>query len=278
MHCLGSSTPAAASASAFTPLNAAWKVFLTLLTAALVGTPAAASAKTVFNVAGAGCVFDVELSRDGSMTSGCFGKPSDGGYSMTGTVTIDVHGAPDAFSAAPFAATGQNWVTTTFDIHWTGPTSGSFAGNLPRSQASVFNDIGGGGGYFQYVYAFAGYGLDDGQTHTAISADLSRSTDPTIGSWLNKGDLTFVETAGLAPGPGAINQIHFSTLKWTLDNSTGKIVEVFPGSRTGDFDLTSMTIAAVPEPDTGLLTLAGVAVLGVVCGGRARRRLKTGTT
>lgn len=270
MDDLGSSTPPVAGASASTPRNAVWTVLLALLTAALVGAPAPASAKTTFNVTGVGCVFDVTLSAGGTMTSGCFGKPSDFGYNMTGTVTIDAHGAPDAFSASPFAAFGQNWVTATFDLHWTGPSSGSFSTNLPGVGATVINDVNGSGGYQQSMVAIVGDVATNGPTFTAISADLSRMADAAIGSWLKKGDLSFVEAAGLAPGPAAINQIHFQTLKWTLDPDTGNIVEVFPGSRTGDFDLTSMTIAAVPEPDTSLVMLAGVAALGVVFGARGR--------
>ena len=70
------------------------------------------------------------------------------------------------------------------------------------------------------------------------------------------------------------NTLSFLTYRITQDVATSTVLELFPGSRTGDFLLTSMTIAAVPEPDTGMLALAGVAALGVVLRGRSRRQLK----
>ncbi len=60
----------------------------------LLAGPLTASATTVFNITGVGCVSDYFLMQDGSIASGCFGA-IDQGYSMTGTVALDVYGAAE---------------------------------------------------------------------------------------------------------------------------------------------------------------------------------------
>ena len=256
---------------------------LAMFATALLAGHGTAGAETVFNITGTGCVADLVLKGDGSIDSGCFVQLGEGGYSLTGTVTLDVYGAPSTFSTDPLAAGGTNWVTTSFDLYWTGPTSGSYNGQLPgattfdRTAVVVNGFVSSAIGYEQELASFDGRTVDDGANQSSNTASLIRyTTDPTSGAWLPKDDLTFVETAGLAPGPNATNVLSFLTIKIIQDVATGNVLALFPGSRSGTFLLTSMTIAAIPEPDTGLLALVGVAAVGVVFGGRSRRRLGSG--
>lgn len=240
------------------------------LTAALLAVPVSAAAETVFNITGVGCVSDFVLEDDGIIGSGCLGA-IDQGYSMTGTVTLDVNGVPDFFNTNPVSANGTNWVTSSYQIQWTGPTSGAYDGQLPGANsfdnfAEVYNEI----GYGQGLFTSRAGEVDDGPNQATTYAYLTRLTDPMNGSWLS--DLSFVETAGLAPGPNATNLLYFAILRKTTDPVTGENLSVLPGSLTGTFILTSMTITAVPEPGTGALALVGVALLGTVLRKRSGKR------
>ncbi len=66
-------------------------------------------------------------------------------------------------SSDPVAAAGNNWVKSSFLIHWTGPTSGIYDGQLPgatsfESNATVVNDIVSG----QELSSASGSLVDDG--------------------------------------------------------------------------------------------------------------------
>jgi len=229
------------------------------LTAVLLGGPIATRAETVFNITGVGCVSNYVLQPNGVIGSGCFG-PIDQGYSMTGTVTLDVHGAPDGTNSNPASSYGINWVRSSYEIQWTGPTSGAYDGELSgttsfEKYAEVYNEI----GYGQELYSSDYSAIDDGPNQASTYAYLIRITDPTTSSWLS--DLSFVETAGLAPGPNETNWLYISRLSYTKDVATGEIQAVLPGSLSGTFIVTSMT--AVPEPGMSAQALAGVAVLGL---------------
>lgn len=221
-----------------------------------------ATAETEFNITGVGCVSNYVLQQDGLIGSGCFGA-IDQGYSMTGTVTLDVNGVPDGFNTNPASAYGNNWVASSYQIQWTGPTSGTYDGQLPgtnsfQNTAEVYNEI----GFGQELFTSRLGVVDDGPNQASTYAYLLRITDPMHGSWLS--DLSFVETAGLAPGPNATNWLFVSLLSYTKDPVTGENQALLPGSLSGTFMVTSMTVAAVPEPGTGALALAGVAILGLV--------------
>lgn len=241
-----------------------------VLAAAMLAVPVTATAETVFNITGVGCVSDFVLEQDGIIGSGCLGA-IDQGYSMTGTVTLDVNGVPDFFNTNPVSANGINWVTSSYHIQWTGPTSGTYNGQLSGANAfdnfaEVYNEL----GYGQGLYTSRAGEVDDGPNQALTYAYLTRLTDPMNGSWLS--DLSFVETAGLAPGPNATNLLYFAILRKTTDPVTGENLSVLPGSLSGTFIVTSMTITAVPEPGTGALALVGIAILGVVLRKRSGKR------
>ena len=99
------------------------------LAAVLLVGPLTTRAETVFYITGVGCVSDFTLQQNGVIDSGCSG-PIDQGYRMTGTVTLDVHGAPDGTNTDPASAYGTNWVRSSYQVQWTGPTSGTFDGQL----------------------------------------------------------------------------------------------------------------------------------------------------
>ncbi len=210
---------------------------LAALAAVLLGGPIATRAETVFNITGVGCVSNYVLQPNGVIGSGCSG-PIDQGYSMTGTVTLDVHGAPDGTNSNPASAYGINWVRSSYAIQWTGPTSGAYDGQLSGATsfdryAEVYNEI----GYGQELYSSDYGAIDDGPNQASNWAYLIRITNPTTSSWLS--DLSFVETAGLAPGPNATNQLFISRLRYTKDVETGVNQAVLPGSLSGTFIVTS---------------------------------------
>ena len=135
----------------------------------------------------------------------------------------------------------------------------------------MYNEI----GYGQELFSSHSGVVDDGPDQAITYAYLIRITDPMTSSWLS--DLSFVETAGLAPGPNATNWLYMSRLRYTRDVATGEIQAVLPDPLSGTFIVTSMT--AVPEPGLGAQASAGVAILGLLLRRRAgslrRRRMRS---
>jgi PEP-CTERM motif len=267
------SAAAAPSASArFSRGPASFVTIRTLgvLAAVLFGASAPTSASTIFDITGVGCVSNYKIT-DGILAAGCLG-PIDQGFTLTGTVSIDVVGGPDGFSADPVGAAGNSWVVSGYQLSWTGPTSGSYvSGHIPAEtdftqHAEVYNDP----AYGQELFAQIVSESQVGFTSALSSASIIRLTQST--TWLN--DLTFPEAAGLAPGPPgprAFNRISFDDVLWTSDPTTGAAVSVRPGSISGTFTLTSMTAQATPVPEPATLALVGLGMLGTRMTRRRRR-------
>ncbi len=97
-----------------------------------------AEAATVFTLTGTGTV--IRLKADGSQAAQQI-------VGLVGTATFDVHGVPDM--VGPDTASGLTWVSSSFQLSWTGQTPGSFssdpvAGPLPlrkerRSTTTIFH-------------------------------------------------------------------------------------------------------------------------------------------
>ena len=97
------------------------------------------------------------------------------------------------------------------------------------------------------------YQAFDGSTHVTASAVLTRQSSDT--TWLS--DLIFPTGLGLAPGPGAYNQINF-----------GQYSETETGLYSGFSGQTSLSFFAVrastvPEPGTLVLFALGLAGVGL---------------
>ena len=215
-----------------------------------------ASATAVLSIAGTGCISNLFLKPDGSVGQGCFVQIGQGGYTMTGTVTLDVVGVPDLVTST--AAGGANWVVSSYQIQWSGPTSGSFNSHLPgatsvESSTFVLNDS-----IDETLFSASYSAIDVGPSRVTTAVSLLRYTD--VGTWLS--DLSFDLTKGLAPGAGARNWLDFSTLSYTPNLATGDISEVLPDSVAGAFLVTSITVNAVPESGTLALLAIGVVALG----------------
>ena len=179
----------------------------------------------------------------------------DGAF--TGSVTIDVlangpSGADSFTNGSSLAYDYDGWLQSDFLIQWGG---NSFNPGPVSSQVSSDN-------YVQLANDFMGadqvsnresYQGFDGSTHLYSSAVLTRqSADP---AWLT--DLTFPAGFGLAPGPGAFNQLNFSEYTQT---ATG----AYSGF-SGMASLSSLTVrtASVPEPGTLVLFALGLVGVGV---------------
>jgi hypothetical protein len=184
---------------------------------------------------------------------------------FTGSVTIDVlatgpSGADSYTNGSSLAYDYDGWLQSDFLIQWDG---NSF--NPGPVEAQVASD-----NYVQLANDFMGadqafnresYQGFDGSTLFYSSAGLTRQTsDP---SWMT--DLSFPAGLGLAPGPGAFNQLTFNEYTQSASGYAGF---------TGAANLTSMTIrtTSVPEPGTLVLFGAGLAGFGLL-----RRRRFPGT-
>lgn len=234
-----------------------------LLYAALLAGPPDAGAATIFIFTGEGLIrtFNPNGSTASSLTA-----------SLTGTVSVDVYGMPDR-SGPGFAIGDNTWVSTFYQLSWTGATSGQFdsspvlGATFVRDSASVFDNFDSGGRFPPPLF-------DQVQLENQSERVLERSTDvknvtifryTTQTDWLS--GLAFPETAGLAP-PGIDPADTRNTLafyEYHFARDPNGVSTFLPGSYFAAFSLTSMTMAS-PVPEPGTLTLAlvglGLAALG----------------
>jgi hypothetical protein len=180
---------------------------------------------------------------------------------FTGSVTIDVlangPGGADSFTNGSSLAYDYNgWVQSDFLIQWDG---NNFNPGSVDSQVSSDNYVQLANDYMgaDQLHNRESYHGFDGSTHIYSSAGLTRqSSNP---SWLT--DLSFPAGFGLAPGPGAFNQISFGEYTQT---ATG----VYAGF-SGAVSLSTLTDRSASVPEPGTLALFGLGLLGV---GLCRRR------
>ena len=174
---------------------------------------------------------------------------------FTGSITIDIlangPGGPDSFTnGSTLAYDYDGWLQSDFLIQWDG---NSFNPGPVDSQIASDNYVQLVNGYIgaEQLFNREAYRGFDGSTNFYASAGLTRqSSDP---AWLT--DLTFPEGLGLAPGPGAFNQLNFAEYTQT---ETG----VYAGF-SGMANLSSFTVRASSVPEPGTLVLFGLGLIGL---------------
>jgi len=174
-----------------------------------------------------------------------------------GSVTIDFlangPSGPDSYTnGVSLAYDYDGWLQSDFLIQWDGHT---FNPGPLDSQIASDNYVQLANGYIgaEQLHNREAYQGFDGSTNVYSSASLTRqSSDP---SWLT--DLSFPEGLGLAPGPGAFNQVSFSEY---AQMATG----TYSGF-SGVANLSSLTVrtTSVPEPATLVLFALGLAGVGL---------------
>ena len=94
-------------------------ILFAVLSAGLIAAAAPAAAAVVVSVQGTGHVCKPVVGPNG--TQDC---TSNGGVAMTGTITFDRIGVPDTI--LPGLAAGANWISTLFQLNWSGEDAGSY--------------------------------------------------------------------------------------------------------------------------------------------------------
>ncbi len=94
-------------------------ILFAVLSAGLIAAAAPAAAAVVVSVQGTGQVCKPVVGPNG--TQDC---TSNGGVAMTGTITFDRIGVPDTI--LPGLAAGANWISTLFQLNWSGEDAGSY--------------------------------------------------------------------------------------------------------------------------------------------------------
>jgi len=188
----------------------------------------------------------------------------DGAF--TGSVTIDVlasgpAGADSFTNGSSLAYDYNGWVQSDFLIEWGG---NSFNPGDVSSQVASDHYVQLANNYIgaDQAHNRESYQGFDGSTNFYSGAALTRQSSDT--SWMT--DLTFPVGFGLAPGPGAFNQILFSEY---TQAATG----VYAGF-SGSVNLSSLTVRTTSVADPGTLALFGLGLLGLgLCGRRPQRGL-----
>ena len=230
---------------------------MTALVACLFSGLAAHAVPLTYDFAGIGSVCTFASNASCASTF-------DGAF--TGSVTIDVlangPSGPDSFTnGSTLAYDYDGWLQSDFLIQWDG---NSFNPGPVDSQIASDNYVQLANGHLgaEQLFNREAYRGFDGSTNFYASAGLTRqSSDP---SWLT--DLTFPEGLGLAPGPGAFNQLNFGEYTQT---ETG----VYAGF-SGTANLSSFTVRATSVPEPGTLVLFGLGLIGLRLGRRNRDRFR----